>query len=202
MALDEIVQVCPCPVDKWCADSGGKGIQIITVAHGEAQLASRWGDQGKQVILDTAGVKVILSGVTDVRTLDAFSKLCGDTALREHGEDRHSRHPVMSPEMIRQLPAGRGLVIRGGLSPVIARVPRAWRNRAYRKARRRGYEVASLTAAPAPASLAQPSRPELARGPAVTARLHPARDGALVPGDREIADVLPADDIARPWRSR
>ena len=39
--------------------------------------------------------------------------------------------------MIRQLPAGFALVIRGGLAPVIARLPRAWNNPAYRRARRR-----------------------------------------------------------------
>ena len=38
--------------------------------------------------------------------------------------------------MIRQLPAGFALVIRGDCAPVIARLPRAWRNRAYRRARR------------------------------------------------------------------
>jgi hypothetical protein len=38
--------------------------------------------------------------------------------------------------MIRQLPAGFALVIRGGNAPVIARLPRAWRNPAYRRARR------------------------------------------------------------------
>ena len=37
--------------------------------------------------------------------------------------------------MIRQLPAGFALVIRGGCAPVIARLPRAWRNPAYRRAR-------------------------------------------------------------------
>ena len=40
--------------------------------------------------------------------------------------------------MIRQLPAGFALVIRGGCAPVIARLPRAWKNRAYRRARRHG----------------------------------------------------------------
>ena len=40
--------------------------------------------------------------------------------------------------MIRQLPAGFALVIRGGCAPVIARLPRAWNNPAYRRARRRG----------------------------------------------------------------
>ena len=39
--------------------------------------------------------------------------------------------------MIRQLPAGFALVIRGGCAPVIARLPRAWNNPAYRRARRR-----------------------------------------------------------------
>ena len=43
MALDEVTQICPVPVPSWLADSGGKGIQIITVAHGEAQLRTRWG---------------------------------------------------------------------------------------------------------------------------------------------------------------
>ena len=48
--------------------------------------------------------------------------------------------------MIRQLPAGFALVIRGGCAPVIARLPRAWRNPAYRRARRQ---------APAPAEPAR-----------------------------------------------
>jgi hypothetical protein len=38
--------------------------------------------------------------------------------------------------MIRQLPAGYALVIRGGYAPVIARLPRAWNNYLYHRARR------------------------------------------------------------------
>jgi type IV secretion system protein VirD4 len=53
MALDEVTQICPVPVPSWLADSGGKGIQIITVAHGEAQLRARWGRDGARIILDT-----------------------------------------------------------------------------------------------------------------------------------------------------
>ena len=55
MALDEITQTCPVPLPTWLADSGGKGIQIIPVAHGEAQLRTRWGKDGAQVVLDTCG---------------------------------------------------------------------------------------------------------------------------------------------------
>jgi hypothetical protein len=53
--------------------------------------------------------------------------------------------------MIRQLPAGFALVIRGGCAPVIARLPRAWKNPAYRRARRLGQApcnaIAELSAA-------------------------------------------------------
>jgi len=149
MGLDEVTQICPVPLPVWLSDSGGKGIQVCAVAHGEAQLASRWGDHGKQVVLDTSSVKVFLPGITDTRTLDTASKLCGHARWREQGEERATRHQVATPEMIRQLPTGFALVIRGGYAPVIARLPAAWKNPAYKQARRAGHAVAPLT----PASL-------------------------------------------------
>ena len=130
MALDEVTQICPVPVPSWLADSGGKGIQIITVAHGEAQLRTRWGRDGARVIMDTSGAKIWLPGISDPAALETASTLCGTAAMREHGEDRHTRHPVMTPDMIRQLPAGYALVIRGGYAPVIARLPMCWKDRA------------------------------------------------------------------------
>ena len=150
MALDEVTQICPVPVPSWLADSGGKGIQIITVAHGEAQLRSRWGRDGARIILDTSGAKIWLPGTSDPDTLEAASLLCGTAAMKEHGQDFHSRHPVMTPEMIRQLPPGYALVIRGGYAPVIARLPMGWKDPLYRQARRRGRAVATLTAVPEP----------------------------------------------------
>ena len=41
MGLDEVTQICPVPLPFWLSDSGGKGIQVVAVVHGEAQLASR-----------------------------------------------------------------------------------------------------------------------------------------------------------------
>ncbi len=145
MALDEVTQICPVPVPSWLADSGGKGIQIITVAHGEAQLRARWGRDGARVIMDTSGAKIWLPGVSDPSTLEAASTLCGTAAVRERGQDHHSRHPVMTPDMIRQLLAGWALVIRGGCSPVIARLPMGWKDPRYRVARRGGEAIARLT---------------------------------------------------------
>jgi type IV secretion system protein VirD4 len=136
MGLDEVTQICPVPLPSWLSDSGGKGIQIVAVVHGEAQLAGRWDDHGRQVVLDTSSVKVFLPGITDTTTLDAASTLCGQAAWKLRGQDHASRHDVATPDMIRQLPAGFGLVIRGGCAPVIVRLPRAWNNPAYRRARR------------------------------------------------------------------
>jgi type IV secretion system protein VirD4 len=137
MGLDEVTQICPVPLPSWLSDSGGKGIQVTAVVHGEAQLTGRWGEHGRQVVLDTSSVKVFLPGITDVTTLDAAAKLCGQASWKIRGQDFTTRHDVATPDMIRQLPAGFALVIRGGAAPVIARLPRAWRNLAYRRARPR-----------------------------------------------------------------
>jgi hypothetical protein len=114
--------------------------------------------------------------------------------MREHGQDFHTRHPVMSPEMIRQLPAGRPLVIRGGQSPVIAALPMCWHDRLYRRARRAGTATAALVAVPEPAVLtaAGPSyfpRPD-DRGPAIPSGGFGAPPGSSYPWWDE--DVEPA----------
>jgi hypothetical protein len=147
MGLDEVTQICPVPLPFWLSDSGGKGIQVCAVVHGEAQLAGRWGDYGRQVVLDTSSVKVFLPGITDVTTLQAASTLCGQASWQVRGQDHATRHDVATPDMIRQLPAAFALIIRGGAAPVIARLPRAWKNLAYRRARRLGQASAALAEA-------------------------------------------------------
>jgi type IV secretion system protein VirD4 len=135
MGLDEVTQTCPVPLPTWQSDSGGKGIQIVAVVHGEAQLASRWDDHGRQVVWDTSSVKVFLPGITDTTTLQAASVLCGQAQWKVRGQDHVTLHDVAAPDMVRQLPAGFALVIRGGNAPLIARLPRVWNNLAYRRAR-------------------------------------------------------------------
>ena len=143
MGLDEVTQICPVPLPSWLSDSGGKGIQVVAVVHGEAQLAGRWEDHGRQVVWDTSSVKVFLPGITDTTTLQAASVLCGQASWKVHGQDHPSQDDIATPDMIRQLPAGFALVIRGGYAPVIARLPRAWNNPAYRRARRHQLAPAS-----------------------------------------------------------
>jgi type IV secretion system protein VirD4 len=171
MGLDEVTQICPVPLPSWLSDSGGKGIQVVAVVHGEAQLAGRWQDHGRQVVMDTSSVKVLLPGITDTRTLEAASTLCGQASWKVRGQDHATRHDVATPDMIRQLPAGFALVIRGDCAPVIARLPRAWNNPAYRRARRRppagALETLSIpSAAEWPAAVAIPAAAPAPEAPA------------------------------------
>jgi type IV secretion system protein VirD4 len=132
MALDQMTKICPVPLPSWLSDSGGKGIQMVAVVQGEAQLAGLWGDHGRQEVLDTSSVKLFLPGITDPTTLQTASILCGQASWQVSGQDYAIRHDVATPDMIRQLPDGFALVIRGGCAPVIARLPRAWKNPTYR----------------------------------------------------------------------
>jgi len=137
-ALDEITQTCPLPLPSLLADAGGRGIQIMPVVHGIAQLRARWGADGARTILDACGTKVFLSGCSDPETLEMASRLSGSFAARERGSGFDTRHPIMTEDMIRQLPArrdgtGYAFILRNGLSPVIGRPPVIWRDRSARR---------------------------------------------------------------------
>jgi type IV secretion system protein VirD4 len=138
-ALDEITQTCPLPLPSLLADAGGRGVQIMPVVHGVAQLRARWGKDGARTILDACGTKVFLPGSSDPETLEMASKLSGLMVARERGHDHDSRHAVMTEDMIRQLPTrrdgtGYAFILRNGLTPVIGRPPVIWRDRRYKKA--------------------------------------------------------------------
>jgi type IV secretion system protein VirD4 len=148
MALDEIANIAPINIPNFMADAGGRGIQLAIVSHGLGQLRDRWGEQGAQIISDTAGCKVYLPGISDTALLKAASELCGQTAFRQRRQKHLTRHDICEPAMLRELPDGWALLIRGGRAPVLAKLPRAWNDKAYRRARRQGRAVYR---APAPA---------------------------------------------------
>jgi hypothetical protein len=138
-ALDEVTQTCPVPgLPSLLADAGGRGVQIMPVVHGPAQLRTRWGRDGARAILDTCGTKVFLPGLSDPETLEMASKLAGTTAARERGAEHDTRHLIMTEDMIRQLPVrrdgtGYAFILRNGLLPVIGRPPVIWHTRQYKK---------------------------------------------------------------------
>ena len=143
MALDEVTQICPVPLNSWVGDSGGKGIMLLAVAHSRAQLEGRWGHHGAATIWDCCGVKMLLGGMTDAKTLDAVGALYGRIPVKDR-DDQYRPAPVLPAELLHQLPDGRAIVVRRNMAPVIVRLPKVWRRRDVRKAARR-----SLTPAPA-----------------------------------------------------
>lgn len=186
--LDEVANIAPVPLNRWGADSGGRGIQLFTVCHGDAQLRERWGKDGARVIQDTHSVKILLPAISDTDTLQAASKLSGDFTQKQH-DDKHGNHAIATEAMIRQLPTFYALVIRGNVAPVVARLPKTWRNTHYRRARRRDEAVAVLQAAAPP--VAVPSY-------VVPAVAEPANDVlGLLPDDMDrVPERVPADN---PW---
>lgn len=216
-ALDEVTQICPVPVPSWLADSGGKGIQLITVAHGVAQLEKRWGKDGARIIFDTSGLIAALPGVTDVSTLEMLAELAGRTAYKEKGNDGFKREFIVPPEVIRQLPPKRALLLCGSLAPVIARLAMGWKDPAVKAAVKARTARAILLPAlpPLPSSLLRsPVRPEMATTGAPRVAPAPSRpelaEGELLP-DREALEPgsdAPEDDgddgqgpLHTPWRS-
>src|SRR5215467_9366441 len=128
-------------------------------------------------------------GITDPATLDMAAKVCGQVSLKQrglNGEDYYSQFDIIDPAMARELPKGRALVIRGGLSPVIVKTPRAWRAPEYRAARRRRQAIAALVPAAAYRSVAE----AVPAGP-------PPSDPVLEP-----VGVQPADGGHYPWSTR
>jgi|SRR5579875_1565385 len=118
--------------------------------------------------MDTSGAKIWLPGISDTTTLEAASTLCGTTTAREPGQDHHTRHPILTPDMIRQLPAGHALIVRGGYAPVIVRLPMGWKDSTYRAARHNGTSIARLAAIPEPVPLPaarRAPRPEIGLDP-------------------------------------
>jgi len=93
---------------------------------------------------------VFLPGITDTALLKAASELYGQTAFREKGHEHNTRHDICDPAMLRELPDGYALLVRGGRAPVLAKLPRAWADRAYKRARRQGRAIYQ---APAPAAV-------------------------------------------------
>ncbi len=128
------------------SDYAKTAVEEYETANGPADYALCDGGQARGVVDGPArdGAAHFLPGITDTPTLQAASTLCGQASWKVRGQDHSTRHDVATPDMIRQLPAGFALIIRGGCAPVIARLPRAWKNPAYRRARRLGQAPRSL----------------------------------------------------------
>ena len=63
------------------------GVQLVTICQDLAQLSSRYGPERARTIVNNHRAKLLLSGVSDLATLDLLSGLAGETAVREETVD-------------------------------------------------------------------------------------------------------------------
>jgi hypothetical protein len=111
------------------ADSAGKGVLMTAVAHGISQLEDRYGEAGAKTVWTCCGTKVILCGISDAGTLEDISRLCGTIVI---GDDDNRTVQIVPPELIRELPDWRALVLRMNLRPVIVKFRPTWKRLGFR----------------------------------------------------------------------
>jgi type IV secretion system protein VirD4 len=158
LALDEAALISPVPLDSWTADMGGRGVTILAAFQSRAQVIARWGETGAAVILNNAAAVLVFGGTKDRDDLDYWSRLAGDrdeevlTRAADGAVTARTvrRVPVLAPAQFATLPAGRVVVFRRGLAPVVGRVQMAWHRREVRRCTATAVCVLPVLPAPLP----------------------------------------------------
>ena len=146
MALDEIANIAPINIPNFMADADVVASRWPLSITGSASSATAGASRVHRSSATPLGCKVFLPGISDTALLKAASELCGQAAFRLRRRGHLTRHDICEPTMLRELPDGWALLIRGSRAPVLAKLPRAWNDKAYRRARRRGRAVYTASA--------------------------------------------------------
>jgi type IV secretion system protein VirD4 len=138
LVLDEAANIAPLrDLDVLASTGAGLGIQLVTVCQDLAQLSHRYGAERSRTIANNHRAKVILSGVSDLTTLDLVSGLAGEAAVREQSWSTDLRdgrrtmttttvfRRLVAPDELRRIPPGDGVVVYGHL-PVARLRLRPW----------------------------------------------------------------------------
>jgi type IV secretory pathway TraG/TraD family ATPase VirD4 len=137
LALDEAALISPVPLDRWSADMGGRGVTIVANFQSRAQMLDRYGDAKTAATINNSGGTVLFGGTRDRDDLNYWSHLSGDRDERITTTDLHGRVasrttrrvPVLAPAQLANLPAGKVVVFRRGMPPVVGRAEQAWQRR-------------------------------------------------------------------------
>ena len=143
IVVDEAANIAPLPdLDTIASTAAGVGIQLVTVWQDLAQLHNRYGDRAATVV-NNHRAKLALSGISDPKTLDYFSRLVGEseisrssTTLDDSGRvsttEATQYRRLASDDALRQMAPGEGLLVYGYLPPVRLRLRPWFRDRQLR----------------------------------------------------------------------
>jgi type IV secretion system protein VirD4 len=131
--LDELANTAPIhDLPALISQAGGQGLQVIAGLQDLAQARSRWGDAQADALLSLFQTKLILSGISDARTIESISLSLGEydreivnqsigkTEPQEwlstptHSDTvsyQTQRQRVLTPGEISKLPPGHGLLL-------------------------------------------------------------------------------------------
>jgi type IV secretion system protein VirD4 len=131
LVLDEAANIAPLrDLDTLASTGAGLGLQLVTICQDLAQLTTRYGPDRARTIANNHRAKLLLSGVSDLSTLDLLSGLAGETAVREETvthdlrDGRRSRSSAVAyrrlapTDELRRIPPGQGVLIYAHLPPV------------------------------------------------------------------------------------
>ena len=138
VVLDEAANIAPVrDLDTLASTCAGLGVQLVTVCQDLGQLSSRYGNERARTIVNNHRAKMLLSGVSDLPTLDLLSGLAGEQAIREESytldqtDGRRTRSSAVAfrrllpSDRLRRIPPGEAILIYGHLAPVRLRL-RPW----------------------------------------------------------------------------
>jgi type IV secretion system protein VirD4 len=146
LVLDEAANIAPIrDLDTLAATGAGLGIQLVTVCQDLSQLSTRYGPERSRTIANNHRAKLLLSGVSDLVTLDLISGLAGERAtsqetvthdLRDGG--RTLSHALVFRRLaptdgLRRIAPGRGVLVYGHLPPVQLHLRPWYRDRRLRR---------------------------------------------------------------------
>ena len=147
LVLDEAANIAPIrDLDTLASTGAGLGVQLVTVCQDLAQLAARYDHERARTIANNHRAKLLLSGVSDIGTLDLLSGLAGEQAVREESTTHdlgrggaRSRsvsttwRRLAPTDELRRVRPGEGVLVYGHLPPVRIRLRPWYRVRALRR---------------------------------------------------------------------
>lgn len=138
VVLDEAANIAPiADLDTLASTAAGLGIQLVTICQDLAQLSARYDAERARTIANNHRAKLLLSGVSDLGTLDMMSGLAGEQAVQEVTVTRELRggptttahstalRRLAPPDRLRRVVPGEAVLVYGHLPPMQLRL-RPW----------------------------------------------------------------------------
>jgi type IV secretion system protein VirD4 len=136
VVLDEAANIAPLPeLDTLASTASSHGVVLVSIFHDLSQIIDRYGERAPTVV-NNHRAKIVLSGVSDPRTLDHVSRLLGDEEVMQAAYTEGSRgersttssttlRNLAPASVLRGIRPGEGILVYGHLLPARLRL-RPW----------------------------------------------------------------------------